>query len=94
MIQFVKLSKIRQVDEKAQLVTLEMTIRLYWMDARVRILNESVVPEGEDYIVINPRLARYFWIPDLFIDMAKDLREPTMHVLPGSLRVYKFVTAR
>ena len=43
-----------------------------------------------DYVTINPRLAKHFWIPDIFIDQAKQVREPTFHVLPASLRIYRF----
>jgi len=47
-----------------------------------------------DYVTINPRLAKHFWIPDIFIDQAKQVREPTFHVLPASLRIYRFAQAR
>ena len=43
-----------------------------------------------EYVTINPRLGKYFWIPDVFIDQAKQVREPTFHVLPASLRVYRY----
>jgi hypothetical protein len=62
---------------------------MYWMDARVRLSNYTIFPEDEEYITLNPRLARHLWIPDIFIDQAKELREPTFHVLPASLRVYR-----
>jgi hypothetical protein len=47
-----------------------------------------------EYVTINPRLAKHFWIPDIFIDQAKQVREPTFHVLPASLRIYRFVMSR
>ena len=43
---------------------------------------------GLDYVTLNPRAAERFWIPDVFIDQAKDLRIPTYFVRPASIRVY------
>ncbi len=78
------------MNEITQIVTMEVSVRLYWMDPRVRLKNESHFGDGDDeYITLNPRLARYLWVPDLFIDQAKEMREPTFHVLPASLRVYR-----
>ncbi len=67
---------------------MELSVRMLWMDKRVRLKDEALAGE-EGYLTLNPRLARYIWVPDLFIDQAKELREPTFHVLPASLRVYK-----
>ena len=79
-----------------QILTIEMTIRMTWTDNRARIRetsltgsNESNVGQDPEYVTINPRLAKYFWIPDVFIDQAKQVREATFHVLPASLRVYR-----
>ena len=41
-----------------------------------------------DYVTLNPKAAELFWIPDIFIDQAKDLRIPTYFVRPASIRVY------
>ena len=79
------------MNEITQIVTMECSIRMYWIDSRVRLNNYTMFTEGEEYVTLNPRLARHLWIPDLFIDQAKELREPTFHVLPASLRVYRFV---
>jgi hypothetical protein len=89
-----------------QVVTIEMTIRMMWIDERIKIKekirsdgsNETIGSSDDDdddddepeYVTINPRLAKYFWIPDVFIDQAKQLREATFHVLPASLRVYRY----
>ena len=89
---------------------MEMTIRMMWIDERIRIKqkknringsNETIGGSSDDddddddddepeYVTINPRLAKHFWIPDVFIDQAKQLREATFHVLPASLRIYRF----
>ena len=64
---------------------------MFWYDPRVKVNNFSMFQPDEEYVTLNPRLARHLWIPDLFIDQAKELREPTFHVLPASLRVYRQV---
>lgn len=79
------------MNEITQIVTMEVSVRMYWLDSRVRLSNDTFFPDDEDYITLNPRLARHLWIPDIFIDQAKALREPTFHVLPASLRVYRRV---
>ena len=78
-----------QVNEITQIVTMEVSIRMFWYDPRVKVNNFSMFEAEEEYVTLNPRLARHLWIPDLFIDQAKELREPTFHVLPASLRVYR-----
>ena len=77
------------MNEITQIVTMEVSVRMYWVDSRLKLKNFTNFPDGQDYITLNPRLARHLWIPDIFIDQAKELREPTFHVLPASLRVYK-----
>ena len=39
------------------------------------------------FLLTNRRVALR---PDIFIDQAKELREPTFHVLPASLRIYRW----
>ena len=79
------------MNEIAQIVTVEVSIRLHWVDTRLKLSNSTLeqMDEGDQYASLNPRLARNIWIPDIFIDEAKELREPTFHVLPASLRVYR-----
>lgn len=87
----VNLRNVLQVDEITQIVTMEVSLRLHWFDERIKIAEETLQSMGQDeeYVTLNPRLAKYFWIPDIFIDQAKELREPTFHVLPASLRIYR-----
>ena len=30
-----------------------------------------------------------FWIPDIFLDRARTVRTPTLHLKPASIRVYR-----
>ena len=79
------------MNEIAQIVTVEISIRMHWVDPRIK-LSRAVLDEldlDEEYAMLNPRLAKNLWIPDIFVDEAKELREPTFHVLPASLRVYR-----
>lgn len=81
----INLRNILEVNEVAQLITLETSIRMYWRDWRVY----ADIKDGEDYVTMNPTAARYFWIPDIFIDRSKNVRIPTYYVKPASLRVYR-----
>ena len=46
------------------------------------------------YLTLNPSQAALFWMPDVFIDQAKALRNPTFYTKPASLRVYNDSTIR
>ena len=78
------LRNIFEVNEKAQYITLETSIRMFWRDPRLT----SMPVEGRDFVTINGHDIRHFWVPDIFIDQAIKLREPTFEVKPASLRVY------
>jgi hypothetical protein len=62
---------------------------MFWKDRRVRADLEE-----KEYITLNPKEARHFWIPDLFIDRSKEVRVPTYFVKPASLRIYNDQTLR
>ena len=59
------LFQIFQVDEISQIVTIEVSLRLHWFDERIKIAEETQQSMGQDeeYVTLNPRLAKYFWIP-------------------------------
>lgn len=59
------LFQIFQVDEISQIVTIEVSLRLHWFDERLKIAEETLqsMKKDEEYITLNPRLAKYFWIP-------------------------------
>ena len=48
----------------SQVCALETTIRLYWVDHRVKM----AFPNLDEYVTLNPKAAERFWIPDIFID--------------------------
>lgn len=86
----INLRNILDVDEKAQIVSLETTLRFYWVDTRIKPkikYLESTDSMG-NYTTLNPVLAKNIWMPDIFIDQAKALRTPTYYTQPASLRVY------
>ena len=86
----INLRNLLEVNEVSQILTLETTIRMFWLDERVSIKSEFLKSHDIDteYITLNPKSADYFWIPDIFVDQAKDLRIPTYFVRPASIRVY------
>eukprot|EP00095_Tigriopus_kingsejongensis_P009947 maker-scaffold981_size73921-snap-gene-0.17 protein:Tk09947 transcript:maker-scaffold981_size73921-snap-gene-0.17-mRNA-1 annotation:"glycine receptor subunit alpha-4-like isoform x8" len=85
----INLRNLLEVDEVSQLCSLEITLRMYWTDPRVTMVQPmGHGPTPQEYVTLNPRAAETFWIPDIFIDQAKELRVPTYYVRPSSIRVY------
>jgi len=86
----INVRNILDIDEKAQLVSLETTLRFFWKDRRIKPKAEFL--ESEDsfglYTSLNPSMANNMWMPDIFIDQAKALRTPTYFVKPANIRVY------
>ena len=60
----VNLRNVLEVNELSQICALETTIRLYWVDHRVKM----AFPNLHEYVTLNPKAAERFWIPDIFID--------------------------
>ena len=81
----INLRNVLEVDEVSQLISLETSIRMKWKDWRVH----AELGNGIDYVTLNRKAVEHFWIPDIFIDMSKNVRVPTYFVKPASLRVYK-----
>ena len=86
----INLRNILEVNEVAQIISLETSIRLFWKDWRVR----ADLPPNKTYMTLHPNAAKHFWIPDIFIDRSKMLRVPTYYVKPASLRIYHDQTLR
>ena len=76
----INLRNILEVNEVAQLISMETSIRMFWIDYRVR----AELEEDKEYLTLNPKAAEHFWIPDIFIDRSKNVRVPTYHVKPAS----------
>lgn len=90
------LRNILDVSEKNQLLSVETTLRLYWKDSRIRPISRFLDSEDSvgTYLTLNPSRAASFWMPDVFIDQAKAIRDPTYYTKPASLRVYNDSTIR
>lgn len=84
------LRNIFEVNEKAQYITLETSLRMYWKDERI----QGVPIGGNDFVNVNGKEIDNFWIPDVFIDQAKALRVPNFYVKPSTIRVYADGTLR
>ena len=56
--------------------------RFSWYEPRILI---DALP-GEEYIILNRHPEDKIWFPDVFIDKAKDMREPNIEVNPRFLR--------
>ena len=77
---------IFEVNEKAQYITLETSIRMIWIDKRVS--GNPKPNSGVDFVSINGDQIHKFWVPDIFIDQAVKTRNPKVHVMPATLRVF------
>ena len=86
----INLRNILEVNEVAQLISMETSIRMYWKDWRVR----ADIEDGKEYLALNPNAAKHFWVPDVFIDQSKNVRVPTYYMKPASLRIYEDQTLR
>jgi len=90
------LRQIVNVDEKMQQISLETTLRLNWRDDNISIAKEAKdydglmedVKTGRPYILLDPSFVDCIWIPDIFVDQSINLRVPTFHSKPRSVRVY------
>jgi len=92
----INLRNILEVAEKGQILSLETTLRLYWKEPRIVPKLEHL--DSEDsvgrYIAMNPRIADMIWMPDIFIDQAKAIRQPTYYTKPASIRIYNDSSVR
>ena len=59
---------------------------MYWRDSR--ITSKPTTKSGVEFVSINGDKIHKFWVPDIFIDQAVKTRNPKVHVLPATLRVY------
>jgi len=84
------LRNIFEVNEKAQYLSLETSLRMFWKDERL-----TSIPIGDnEFVIVNGKAIEKFWIPDVFVDQAKALRSPTFLVKPATIRVYPDHTIR
>ena len=89
----INLRNVLEVNEVAETVSIETTLRMFWYDERLSlhkgILPDPVTEGGREYITLHPSITSQLWIPDIFVDQAVKLRKPLIHTPPTSLRVYK-----
>ena len=54
----VNLRNILGVNEKDQYISLETSLRMYWMDTRVKV-DDSLMAADREYITLNPKVQRF-----------------------------------
>ena len=66
------------VDEPAQLITVETSLRMTWQDRRLKV----ILPEDSptNYIRFGSEVTRHIWFPDVYIDGIQELRKPAYKV--------------
>ena len=75
---FSQCRNVLKVDEPSQLVTVETSLRMTWIDQRLNVTIPKGIPTN--YIRFGPDVMKYIWIPDVYIDGLKDLRMPAYKV--------------
>jgi len=88
------LRNIIEVSEKEQTISLDITLRMFWRDDRLSFNYSGNFPRdlthnNLSYIVQTGDEIGKFWLPDLFVDEAIMVRNPTYKVPPESLRLYE-----
>jgi len=87
----INVRNILDISETKQQVSLETTLRFYWKD--FRLVPHLKYLQANDsfgrYVNLHPRIAKTMWMPDIFIDQAINLRQPTYFTQPASVRLYE-----
>ena len=88
------LRNIIKISEKEQTISLDITLRMYWRDDRLRLKSTADLPRdlthyNLSYIVQLGEEISKFWLPDLFVDEAIKTRNPAYKVPTESLRLYE-----
>lgn len=87
------LRNILELSESNQRVSLEVSLSLFWYDARITMnkdLKHGVDQRGE-YLTLTKEDADILWTPDLYFDSVRAIRTPAnvkVFVPPVSLRLY------
>lgn len=87
----INVRNILEVNERAQLVTMETTLRFFWYDTRIKPKSADKLDGSDDYgnyTSMRGTFTSRIWMPDVFLDRGKAIRVPTYIVRPHSLRVY------
>ena len=66
------------MDEPAQLITVETSLRMTWRDPRLTVRIPSYSPTN--YVFFRSDVTKHIWFPDVYIDGLKDLRMPAYKV--------------
>ena len=58
---------------------MEATVRFAWTDPRIAVNLTSAKDRDLGYVVLNREVLGKIWVPDIFIDHAKELRKSTVN---------------
>ncbi|XP_047490365.1 gamma-aminobutyric acid receptor subunit rho-3-like [Penaeus chinensis] len=82
----VKVREILDINEAEMDITIEWYIRMYWTDARLRPPMDAFT-NSSIWVNIDPALTSRMWLPTTYIDHVKEIRMPSLLILPHSLRI-------
>ena len=96
------LRNIIKISTREQTISLEITLRLFWKDQRVKLkIDKNYLELPRDptfhnlsYMVKTGDQINEFWMPDLFVDEVIQMRDPFYKLPTESLRVYEDSTMR
>ena len=60
------------MDEPAQLITIETSLRMTWRDPRLTVRIPAYSPTN--YVFFRSDVTQHIWFPDVYIDGIQDLR--------------------
>ena len=63
---------VLNVDEPAQLITIETSLRMTWRDPRLTVRIPAYSPTN--YVFFRSDVTQHIWFPDVYIDGIQDLR--------------------
>ncbi|XP_059472160.1 glycine receptor subunit alphaZ1-like [Neocloeon triangulifer] len=90
----VSVKNIPNLDELKQELSMELNLRIYWVDQRLQVGPYFEAFPNNTYMNANPALLNKIWIPDVYTDYTKSVSAPKILAAPASLRIYPNTTVR
>ncbi|XP_046400904.1 glutamate-gated chloride channel alpha-like isoform X1 [Ischnura elegans] len=99
-IQFsVSLKNIPELNELKQMLSIEMNLRIYWQDIRLKngieaLFENEAGRNVHNYLSFTSEILPKIWVPDIYTDYAKQVTSQEILRRPMSIRLYPNGTIR
>ncbi|XP_065341022.1 glycine receptor subunit alphaZ1-like [Cloeon dipterum] len=90
----VSVKNIPSLDELKQELSMELNLRIYWVDKRLEVGPYFEAFPNSTYMNANPAILSKIWMPDVYTDYTKSVVAPRILAAPASLRIYPNTTVR